>query len=143
VPKKALTEEEAKAKADKLVAQIRAGGDFAKLVQTESDDENSKAKGGDLGVWNMTDNVPDALRAAVLSLREGQVSDPIRQPGGFYIIHADAVTYAALADVRDSIFLQLQAQRAKDWLTNFDQETQVELPKKDPAPPAALPDSKK
>src|ERR1022692_4009738 len=62
VPKKALTEEEAKAKAVKLVGQIRGGADFAKLVQLESDDENTKAKGGDLGVWGMTDNVPEALR---------------------------------------------------------------------------------
>jgi peptidyl-prolyl cis-trans isomerase C len=142
VPKKALTEEEARAKAEKLVNEIQAGADFAKLVQLESDDEASKAKGGDLGVWKMTDNVPDDLRAAVLGMREGQVSQPIRQPGGFYIIHADAVTYAPLDEVKDAIFAQMKEEKARQWLDELDKNTKVEFPKNDPAPSAA-PDSKK
>jgi hypothetical protein len=136
VPKKALTEEEAKVKAVKLVGQIRAGADFGKLVQLESDDENSKAKGGDLGVWGMTDNVPDALRSAVMGLKEGEVSDPIRQAGGFYIIHADAVTYTPLAEVRDAIFAQLQQAKGSEWLQNLDQSVKVDFPRNDPPPPA-------
>ena len=128
VPKKALTEEEAKAKAERLVAQIRGGADFAKLVLTESDDENTKAKGGDLGVWGMTDNVPDVLRSAVLSLNVGEVSEPIKQAGGFWIVHADATTYRPLEDVKDAIFTQLRQEKAKDWLQNFDKDTKVELP---------------
>jgi peptidyl-prolyl cis-trans isomerase C len=143
IPRKVLTEEEAKAKAEKLVAQIRGGADFAKLVPLESDDENTKSKGGDLGVWGMTDNVPDALRTAVLSLKEGEVSEPIRQPGGFYIIHADAVTYAPLAEVKDSIFTQLKQAKTKDWLDKLDKDTKVVFPPKDPPAPAAPSDPKK
>jgi len=142
VPKKVLTEEEARAKAEKLVNEIRAGADFAKLVQLESDDETSKAKGGDLGVWKMTDNVPNDLRAAVLSLQEGQVSEPVRQSGGFYIMHADAVTYAPLDEVKDMIFEQVKQEKARQWLDELDKNTKVEFPKNDPAP-SAQPDSKK
>ncbi|HUB79673.1 MAG TPA: peptidylprolyl isomerase [Bryobacteraceae bacterium] len=141
VPKKALTEEEAKAKAEKLVSEIRAGADFAKLVQLESDDEASKAKGGDLGVWKMTDNVPDDLRTGVMSLEEGQVSDPIRQAGGFFIMHVDAVTYAPLDEVKDAVFDQLKQEKARQWLAQLDKSIKVEFPKNDP-PPAA-PDTKK
>jgi peptidyl-prolyl cis-trans isomerase C len=136
IPKKALTEDEAKAKAGKLVAQIRAGADFAKLVESDSDDENTKAKGGSLGVWGMADNVPDVLRSAVMGLKEGEVSEPIRQPGGFYIIHVDAVTYAPLEEVRDAIFAQLKQEKARTWLDDLDKNTKVEFPKNDPAPPA-------
>jgi len=143
IPKKVLTEEEAKAKADKLVAQLRAGADFAKLVQTESDDEASKAKGGDLGVWKMTDNVPDVLRGAVMGLKEGEVSEPIQQPGGFYIVHADAVTYAPLAEVKDVLFDQLKQEKAREWLQNLDKNTKVEFPKNDQAPAPARSDPKK
>jgi peptidyl-prolyl cis-trans isomerase C len=143
IPKKVLTEDEAKAKAEKLIAQIRAGADFAKLVQTDSDDENSKTKGGDLGVWGMTDNVPDALRAAVMSLSEGQVSDPIRQPGGFYIVHADSVSYKPLADVKDFIFDQLKQEKAKKWLNELRNGTKVEFPKNDPPQNPAPSDPKK
>jgi len=143
VPKKALTEDEAKAKAEKLVAQIRAGADFSKLVQTDSDDENSKAKGGDLGVWGMTDNVPDLLRSAVMGLKAGEVSDPIKQPGGFYIVHADSETYTPLADVKDAIFSQLKQEKARNWLDQLDKSTKVEFPKNEPAPPPAPSEPKK
>lgn len=143
VPKKVLTEDEAKVKADKLVAQVRAGADFGKLVLLESDDETSKAKGGDLGVWGVADNVPDVLRAGVMGLKEGEVSEPIRQPGGFYIIHADAVTYAPLADVKDSIFTQLKQEKARKWFEELRNSTKVDFPKNDPPAPPAPSDPKK
>ena len=138
-PKKVLTEEEAKAKAEKLVAQIRSGADFARLVQLESDDETSKPKGGDLGTWHMTDNVPDAMRAAVLSLKEGEVSDPVRQSGGFYIFHADSVTYTPLSQVSDTIYQQLRQMHASEWLHDLDANTKVEFPgsQESPAPGAS------
>jgi peptidyl-prolyl cis-trans isomerase C len=143
-PKKILTEEEAKAKAARLVAQIRGGADFAKLVQLESDDEASKAKGGELGTFRMTDNVPQDLRSAILGLNQGEISDPVRQAGGFYVVHADAVTYAPLAEVRDSIFDRLKEERARKLLQDFDKSVKVEFPAKPGQPsPAAPPDPKK
>ncbi|HEX3745213.1 MAG TPA: peptidylprolyl isomerase [Bryobacteraceae bacterium] len=139
VPKKILTEEEAKAKAEKIVADIRGGADFGKLVQTESDDETSKAKGGDLGVWKMTDNVPDVLRKAVMGLDQGQVSEPIKQPGCYYIVHADAVTYAPLSEIKDILFDQLKREKAGNLLKELYDGVKVEIPKGDQAPAPSEP----
>ena len=143
VPKKALTEEEAKAKAEKLVDEVRAGADFAKLVQSESDDETTKAKGGDFGVWKMSDNLPNDLRAAVMGLQQGEVSKPIRQPGGYYIMHVDAVTYTPLDEVKDVIFDQLKQEKARQWLDDLDKNTKVEFPRDQPGPSANPSDPKK
>lgn len=144
VPKKVLTQEEAKAKAEKLVAQIRAGEDFGKLVLLESDDETNKTKGGDLGIWRLTDNVPDLMRSAVLSLKEGEVSDPVQQGPGYYIFRADAITYSPLKDVEDSIFAAVKQQKTQEWMQNLDKNTKVEFPeKKDPLPPAPPSEPKK
>ena len=44
-----LTEAEAKAKAEKLVATLRKEGDFAQAAKDNSDDAASAAKGGDIG----------------------------------------------------------------------------------------------
>jgi peptidyl-prolyl cis-trans isomerase C len=143
VPRKVLSEDEARARAEKLVADIRAGADFTKLVQTESDDEASKAKGGDLGIWKVNDNVPDDLRAAVLGLEAGDVSNPIHQPGGYYIVHADAVTYAPLDEVKDAIFDQLKQEKAAQFLKDLEKNANVEFPKNDPAPSGATPEPKK
>jgi parvulin-like peptidyl-prolyl isomerase len=137
-----LNEDEAKAKAEKLVAQIRGGADFAKLVLTESDDESSKEKGGYLGTWSMTDNVPDALRTGVMNLQEGQVSDPIRQVGGYYIMRVDAITYTPFADTKDILMGQIKQQKAGKMLDDLYKSVKVEFPKNDP-PPAGASEPKK
>jgi parvulin-like peptidyl-prolyl isomerase len=128
IPRKVLTEDEAKAKAAKLVAELRSGADFSKMVLTNSDDENSKTKGGDLGVWGMTDNVPDALRSGVLALKEGEVSDPIQQPGGYWIVKAVEVTYTPLAEMKDAIFAQVKQEKANKFLDDLYKSIQVDGP---------------
>jgi len=141
--KKALTEEEAKAKAQKLVAQIRAGGDFGKLVLLESDDETNKTKGGELGVWKMTDDVPPLMRETVLSLQEGQVSDPVQQGPAFYIFHADKLSYTPMKEVEDSIFAAVKHEKTQRWMEEFKNATKVTFPKLDKDPPQTPSDPKK
>ena len=143
VPRKVLTEEEAKAKAEKLVAQIRGGGDFCKLVLTDSDDEPGKANCGDLGTWKMTDNVPDDLRSAVLSLSQGQVSDPIRQPGAFFVIYADSVSYQPFDEVKDTVFAQVKQAKAEKWFEDLKNSVKVTFPKKEAGLPQNPSDPKK
>jgi peptidyl-prolyl cis-trans isomerase C len=141
--KKPLTEEEAKAKAQKLVAQIRAGADFGKLVLLESDDETNKTKGGELGVWKMTDDVPPLMRETVLSLHEGEVSDPVRQGPAFYIFHADALTFVPMKEVEDSVFAAVKQEKTQRWMKEFDESTKVTFPKTDKEPPQTPSDLKK
>jgi parvulin-like peptidyl-prolyl isomerase len=121
------TEDEAKAKATRLLAEIRGGADFVKLVKENSDDETSKAKDGDFATLRRNDNIPDAIRAAVFSLKEGEVSEPVRQPNGFYLLRADEVRYRPLADVRGEIFTQLQQQHYSQWLAQTNRDTKVEF----------------
>ena len=125
--KKALTEDEAKAKADTLVAQLHSGADFCKTVLLESDDDTNKTRCGEITTLKMTDNVPDLMRSAVLGLKEGDVSDPVRQANAYYIFHADGITYTPLKDVEDSIFATLKQQHAHEWMQNFDKSTKVTI----------------
>jgi peptidyl-prolyl cis-trans isomerase C len=141
--KKALTEDEAKAKAQKLVDRIRAGEDFGKLVLTDSDDETNKTKGGELGVWKMTDDVPPLMRETVLSLHEGEVSNPVQQGPAFYIFHADALTYVPMKDVEDSVFAAVKEEKRHRWMKDFDQSIKVTFPPTDKEPPPAPSDLKK
>ena len=124
---KAATEDEAKAKATKLLADIRGGADFVKLVKENSDDETSKAKDGDFATLRRNDNIPDAIRAAVFSLKQGEVSEPVRQPNGFYLLRADEVRYRPLSQVRDEIFTVLKQQHYSQWLEQTNKGTKVEF----------------
>jgi peptidyl-prolyl cis-trans isomerase C len=116
---KGLTETGAKAKAEKLLAEIRGGADFAKLARENSDDETSKAKDGYFATLSPSDNIPDALRAAVFQLKQGETSEPVRQPNGFYLLRAEDISYKPLSEVRDQIFSELKQQKFQEWLNGM------------------------
>jgi peptidyl-prolyl cis-trans isomerase C len=125
--KKPLTEDEAKAKAAKLLAEIRAGADFVKLVKEHSEDVTSKAKDGDFATLQPSDNIPDAFRGAVFALKQGEVSEPLRQASGFYLLRAEEITYRPLSQVRDEIFEELKHLQYTQWFDRMNRETKVEI----------------
>uniref|UniRef100_Q02AM9 PpiC-type peptidyl-prolyl cis-trans isomerase n=1 Tax=Solibacter usitatus (strain Ellin6076) TaxID=234267 RepID=Q02AM9_SOLUE len=143
--KKPLTEAEAKAKVEKLKAALKGGADFVKLVKENSDDETSREKGGDFATLRYTDNIPDAFRAAVFALKKGDVSEPLKQPNGFYLLRAEEVTVSPLSEVRDDIYNQLKNDRATQWLDQVNRDSKVQImsqefvghPAAPPAPPKA------
>jgi peptidyl-prolyl cis-trans isomerase C len=114
--KKHYTEPEAKAKAEDLVKQIKGGADFVKLVQEYSEDTTSKAKDGDFGTISRSDNLPDEIRSVVFALKPGGVSDPVRQPNGFYVFRAEAFVEKPLADVQEQISNELKSIHLKQWM---------------------------
>jgi peptidyl-prolyl cis-trans isomerase C len=123
-----LTEEEAKEKAQKLVAQIRGGTDFVKLVRENSDDTASKEKDGDFATLRPTDNIPDAIKSAVFSLKQGEVSDPVQQPNGFYILRAEEISYRALADVRSEMLENMKQEHFRQWMDQLRGSVKVQFP---------------
>jgi len=146
--KKPLTEAEAKAKATKLLAAIKGGADFVKLVKENSDDETSRAKDGDFATLRSTDNIPDAFRAAVFAMKKGEVSEPLKQPNGFYLLRAEEVTVRPLSEVRDEIYTELKNSRSNDWLRGMDDSVKVQIVTPafisgTPAPAPAAPPVKK
>jgi peptidyl-prolyl cis-trans isomerase C len=125
--KKALTEAEAKAKADKLLTAIRGGANFAKLAKENSDDETSREKGGDFATLRFSDNIPDLMRSAVFALKQGEVTEPLKQPNGFYLLRAEEVTVRPLSEVRDDIYNDLKNAQSTDWLNQIDREAKVQI----------------
>jgi len=73
------------AKAQGIRAKLDAGADFAKLAAEYSDDERTKKKGGDLGFITKERMSPDFSKVA-FSLREGEISEPVKTPLGYHII---------------------------------------------------------
>ena len=125
--KRPLTEAEAKKKADKLLAAIKGGADFVKLVKENSDDETSREKDGDFATLHASDNIPDAFRAAVFALKQGDVSEPLKQPNGFYLLRAEEVIVRPLSEVRDEIYNSLKDTRSDDWLRGMDRDAKVQI----------------
>lgn len=127
--KKPLNETEAKAKAEKLYALLKSGADFAKLAKENSDDKDSAAKGGDYAMMRRADNFPPAIKDAVFKLKAGEVSEPVQQANGFYILKRTQTGAQPYAEVRDTIFQQLKQEKFQAEFGALQKQVQVKIEK--------------
>jgi parvulin-like peptidyl-prolyl isomerase len=140
---KQSTEADAKAIADKLVAKLRGGSDFVAMVKEYSQDEDSKKKDGDFPIIRKSDNIPDAIRAVVFGMKKGDISEPVRQPNGFYIFRAEEVTARPLSQVKGEIDADLREKHARAIVDGIVRSLDIKyehqgLSGAPPAPPPSL-----
>ena len=86
IPEQASPErvETARSRAEKVLIEARAGGDFARLAASYSDASDA-LQGGSIG-WRAQDRLPDLFASALVSLKPGDISDVLRSPAGFHIL---------------------------------------------------------
>lgn len=123
-----LSEEEARAKVRKLLSEIRSGGDFVKLARENSDDQASREKDGDFATLRPTDNIPEAIKTAVFALKQGEVSEPVEQPNGFYLLRAEEISYRPPADVRGEIIETIKQDHFRQWMQQIHDSVKVQYP---------------
>ena len=107
-------DEEVAARAAEIAAEARSGADFADLAREHSQDETNAGAGGDLGLVERGRMVPEFENAA-FALAEGEISDPVRSPFGYHVIHVtekqEEVTQP-FAEVRGAIENVLKRERS-------------------------------
>jgi peptidyl-prolyl cis-trans isomerase SurA len=96
----AAAKEAAHAKADSVLAQIKAGADFEKIAKRESMDAETKETGGDLGWIRRGTQLPEFERWIFGSpfqpaIQPGQLSPVFETPFGFHIIRVDRANGSA------------------------------------------------
>ena len=115
VPDGASSEEigAARRRAERMLAEIRGGADFASMAVTHSDGQQA-LEGGDLG-WRQASELPTVFGDAVLALDVGDVSEPIRSASGFHLVK--------LVDRRGSERQMIRQTRARHILIALDDLT--------------------
>jgi peptidyl-prolyl cis-trans isomerase SurA len=114
----ATNDAEAQRKAKMLMDKLNSGADFAQLAMDYSEDPNTAGAGGDLGYipessLNAAQTDP-VLKKTVLSLKPGQVSQPVQLKDSIRILKLVAREAAGLRGVNDP---QVQ-QTIRDTLRN-------------------------
>jgi peptidyl-prolyl cis-trans isomerase SurA len=116
------------ARADSLVKAIRGGASFADMAAQYSTDLKTAGKGGDLG-WFAPAEVPREFKAAVDTMKKGDVVGPLRTQFGAHIIEVtdrisarpitlqddfDRISRMATAKKQDEVFQKWVKQIAAD-----------------------------
>ena len=111
-------DDEQKAKANELVAQLRDGSDFAELAKANSDDPGSGANGGDLGLVERGMMVEE-FEQTTFDLDENIISDPIKSQFGYHIIEVTKINtpeQQSFEDVRTDLEAVERRRMAEDQL---------------------------
>lgn len=130
-------EAEVKARAIALVAQARAGADFAALATTNSEREmngvriaqENKGKVGAFEVPNLRQDIATAIK----DVKAGGVSEPLRSNDGYQILRVDERVSGSTAAtfnenrVREAITIERTEKAREDYLQNLRNDAYIKV----------------
>jgi peptidyl-prolyl cis-trans isomerase SurA len=130
-------EAEVKARALKLVAELRAGADFATVAIANSERESNGVRiapqtKGSVGAFEMP-SLRDDIAGTVKDVKAGGISEPLRSNDGYQIFRVDARTAASSTvtfnenQVREAITIERTAKQREDYLQNLRNEAYIKI----------------
>lgn len=111
------TTPESRARAEKLLEELKAGADFAKLAQENSADKGSAANGGELGLFGRGRMVPPFEEAAFELKNKGDLSGVVETQFGYHILQLEAHKPAyqrPFDEVKDELVKEVRASVTQD-----------------------------
>ncbi len=123
IPDKASDEEKEaiKQKALKLEQELKSGADFQKLAKTNSQDQTTASKGGDLG-WISRGSANPKIEDEAFKLNKGEISSPILTDKGYHVIMVqdkEEEQEKPFSEVKDEIVQTLKEEQAKKKIAKF------------------------
>jgi len=97
-----VSETEARRRISVLRQRIVEGANFAALARLNSDDTASAQRGGELG-WTVPGDLVPEFERAMIALKIGELSEPVRTPFGYHIIQVEERRTADLSADRKRI----------------------------------------
>ncbi|WP_127536943.1 peptidylprolyl isomerase [Paenibacillus illinoisensis] len=114
-----------KEEADDIKKQLDEGADFATLAKEKSTDTGSAANGGDLGFFGEGEMV-EAFEKAAFSMKNDEISDPIKSDYGYHIIKRTDYKEATnpteedkKEDIRNILVEQQVGELSTNWMSEL------------------------
>jgi peptidyl-prolyl cis-trans isomerase C len=121
---------DSKEKAEAIIKELAAGGDFAKIAAKESKDAGSGKKGGDLG-WFTAQSMVKPFADAVAGMQKGQTTpQPVQSEFGWHVINLeDTRTPAAPAydDVKQQVEMLSQRKKLQAYLDELRKTAKIQI----------------
>ncbi len=112
-----------------VLAQAKAGKDFAELAKQYSKDPGSARNGGDLG-WAERSTFVPAFSDALFSMQPGEIRGPVKTQFGYHIIKLEGVQPAkgkTFEEARPQLEADLRRNRATDRFGELQEQLQSRL----------------
>jgi peptidyl-prolyl cis-trans isomerase C len=132
---KDLSEADALARAQDLRTRIQGGADFAEIAKAESDDINSGAKGGELGIFEHGQMVP-VFEQAACKMKPGDLSEPVKSQFGYHLIQLEEKQAKTFEELKPELEVKVRPEVAKKQVEELVNRAKVILD------PELLPSSK-
>lgn len=108
--------------ANEVIAELKAGADFAALAQKRSKDTGSAGSGGDLGFSDKSAFVAP-FAEALFAMKEGELRGPVKTEFGFHVIRLEAIQTGRNKSF-DEVKAELDAEFRRDRVADLFGEKQ-------------------
>jgi peptidyl-prolyl cis-trans isomerase D len=115
--------------AEDVLAQAKAGKDFAELAKQYSKDPGSARNGGDLG-WAERSTFVPAFSDALFSMQPGEIRGPVKTQFGYHIIKLQGIQQPkgrTFEEARAQLESDLRRNRATDRFGDIQEQLQSRL----------------
>jgi peptidyl-prolyl cis-trans isomerase C len=125
-----------KEEADAVYNRLKKGDDFAKLAMDYSADRQSAGQGGDVGYFtsDQADQFDPAFAKAVLKLKVGEFSEPVKTDFGYHIIKLTDILKAGTSldsvevknKISEGLLSSKQGQALSDLIDSLKEKAKIE-----------------
>jgi peptidyl-prolyl cis-trans isomerase SurA len=135
VDKNATSDEVAKSqeKANQVLKEARAGGNFSDLAKKYSSDPAAAKDGGDLGSFKRSEMLPE-IGETVAAMKPGEVSSVVRSPAGFHIIKLEEKSEGnarpfeeVKGEIEDLLYKKKADERLAQWVKEMRSSAAIEI----------------
>ncbi|TMQ16985.1 MAG: hypothetical protein E6J91_10930 [Deltaproteobacteria bacterium] len=125
---------EAKDKASKAINRVKNGEEFGKVATAESEDDTTKATGGELGWFQRGSMANPDWEPVVFSMDKGDVRGPVSGPQGFHVFQVTEIKRSDLkpfAEMKEQLMRELRRRemdkQTQTWVEELRKKAYIDI----------------